>query len=172
MSLYQDTKKSYYAILANKMLEGNRMFTVQLRKGGCYSGKQAHRTRFTKFETYANREAQKLRSVSGNIIPVDESIFTGFPATPPPTCVPLEATCKTGEDGIKRCDWTRNWYWDNKEKDYKRIKKEIDEKLAILKEEEEKQKQKIAIQVKKQEDVKKLSGIGITAILAYVALKK
>ena len=171
MSLYEDTKKSYYSALANKLVEGNQMFTVQFRNGGCYSGKTSHRNGFNNFDKFATSEAQKLKSVSGNIVAIDESVFDGFPKVRPPTCVPLEATCKI-INGIKTCDWTRNWYWAEKKEDYARIKKEIDDKLLVLKQQEEQKVKKIAIEVKKQEDVKKLSGIGITAILAFIALKK
>ena len=52
MTIYEDTKHTYYSILNRKLKEGNGMFTVAMSKGRCYSGKQAHRginTNFRKF---------------------------------------------------------------------------------------------------------------------------
>jgi len=159
MSLYQDTKKSYYKILAEKLLSNNRNFTVLgLNSGRCFTPK--HTYQYDQFIKWADRTAKKLKNESGNIIQIDNSIFSNFPPTRPTDCLPA---------GVRI---SKEYYFDKKKNEYYILKEKIDKKLELLKEKEGKEKQKISIQVNKQEDMKKLSGIGITAILAYFALKK
>jgi hypothetical protein len=122
--LYINTKKSYYTMLKNKLLQGNSMFTVYLtNKGSCYSGKSAHRTVNTNFNKWANTEASTLDVSNGNIINIDESIFEGFPQIRP-------MDCAGSYD-----NWTHPEYWSKKQSDYGLIKKYIDNLLLPLKKE-------------------------------------
>jgi hypothetical protein len=140
MTLYEDTKKSYYTILKRKLNEGNGNFQAILKNGGCYSGNpskghQRTHENFKKFVTSQN----KILSVSGNIIPIDKSVFNNFPQGRPPTCV-KQGTTGTWDRGSNPNEWTRNWYWSEKQGDYNRIKTEIDLKLSLLKLQETEEK--------------------------------
>tara|TARA_R110000824_G_scaffold205038_1_gene389792 strand:+ start:68 stop:679 length:612 start_codon:yes stop_codon:yes gene_type:complete len=130
MTLYQDTKKSYYDILANKVSHGNEKFTVKRSNGSCYSGSSdKHQWSHTTFIKLVNSEIPQLRNVEGNIIKVDESIFLGFPQSRPANCMSQDQVIK--ETGS--ADWTRGFYWRNKQDEYLRIKNEIDLKLDLIK---------------------------------------
>ena len=180
MTLYEDTKKSYYTILKRKLNEGNGLFQAVFKNGSCYSGNRSkghQRTHdnFKKFVTAQN----KVLTVSGNIIPIDESIFNNFPRNRPPTCV---KQCTTGswDRGSNPCNWTRSWYWSEKQSDYNRIKNQIDEKLKVIKQQEDKklkvikQQEDKKIQVQ-EEQIKRsatIIGVAVIGVLGYFLLKK
>jgi hypothetical protein len=130
-SIYNDSRKSYYTILKNKLLQDNGMFTVFLTTTqSCYSGKDAHRTRNDNFKKWATQEAEWLESqimAGASIISVDESIFNNFPQERPANCTP-ELT-----------NWTHPEYWDKKQSDYLVIKAFINKKLEPLRVEYEKE---------------------------------
>jgi hypothetical protein len=140
MSIYDDTKKSYYQILKSKLNEGNGGFSSQLVRNGkysCYSGNRSkgHQNALYAFEKFVKSQNTILDNTKGNIIPIDESVFENFPQGRPPTCV---KQCTTGswDRGSNPCSWTRSWYWSEKQSDYNRIKSEIDKKLKVLLDEE------------------------------------
>jgi hypothetical protein len=128
MSIVDDTRKSLYAILAKRLLEGNNQFTARLKNGGCYSGKQSHNVKRVNFETWAKNEALMLESVSGNIIPVDETLLKGFPQPRPSMCVPQGTPARKGDPN----EWTRSWYWSEKKTDYYIYKQKIDDYVKTL----------------------------------------
>jgi hypothetical protein len=152
MSIYEDTKKSYYTILQKKLNEGNSQFSA-LIKTGCYSGNRSkgHQREHENFEKFVILQ-NKMLLVNGNIISIDESVFDNFPQKRPPTCV---KQCTDVGEG-NPCSWTRSWYWANKRGDYNRIKTEIDEKLKVLKIEDDKIKsvieEKRILEIKRIED--------------------
>lgn len=149
-TLFQDTRYSYYQLLAKRLLEGNQMFSVATTKRGCYTGKSSHRAKWQIFERWANATAKSLRSYTGNLIPIDESLLDGFPETRPPMCMPLDSTgVMLDKDGFKTndpklnvirssngdnltYDWTRAWYWKAKKRDYYIYKEKIDKMLQRL----------------------------------------
>jgi hypothetical protein len=125
--LYINTKKSYYTMLKNKLLQGNSMFTVHLTNQdgydfeSCYSGQPAHRIINDDFKSWANIEASTLDTSLGNIIPIDESVFIGFPQERPLNC-----------SGNYE-NWTHPEYWSKKKSNYGQIKDNIERILLPLK---------------------------------------
>ena len=89
MTLYNDTRYSYYTILKRKLNQGNEMFTVLISKGRCYSGNasKGHLHTLREFEKFVNQQNEIL-NVDGNTISVDESIFDNFPQSRLFMCVP------------------------------------------------------------------------------------
>jgi hypothetical protein len=151
MSIVDDTRKSLYAILAKRVKEGNQYFTVlRVNRGGCYSGKNGSSNKYAdKFQVWADKEAEMLRNVSGNIIPVDDSILDGFPEPRPPTCVPLDSVrimldkdgYQTNDptknvvrstDGNVTHDWIRAYWFRGKKRDFYLYKEKIDEYVKTL----------------------------------------
>lgn len=124
-SIYHDSRKSYYKLLKEKLTNGNNMYTVYVSLGGegneCYSGLTAHQLRNTQFNEWASKESLTLDVEHGSIIPVDETIFIGFPQQRYQDC--------TGDTE----NWTHPEYWDKKQSDYIKIKRSIDFILEPLK---------------------------------------
>lgn len=148
-TLFQDMKYSYYQLLAKRLLEGNQMFSVATTKRGCYTGKSSHQAKWKIFEKWANATAKSLRSYTGNLIPIDESLLDGFPETRPPMCMPLDKirimldkdgfetndpskNVVRSNDGNVTHDWTRAYYWKAKKRDYFIYKEKIDKMLQRL----------------------------------------
>ena len=108
MSLYQDSKKSYYAILANKVKGGNQSFQVASRTG-CRDSRGNGGKVARGFQNWANTEASKLQNVKGNIISVDESILDGFPKGRPSRCASLDSIrIMLDKDGYQTHDPEKN----------------------------------------------------------------
>jgi hypothetical protein len=154
MTLYEDTRKSYYEILRRKLNEGNQAFSVATKKMGCYYGTVAKRHQMVlwAFEDFITSQ-NKILSVNGNIIPIDESVFNNFPKPRPPQCQSLdsirimlddrgfqtfdkEKNVVVSDDGNVTHDWMRSYYWNEKKHMYLKIKEEIDLKLSLLKSQE------------------------------------
>tara|TARA_B110001454_G_scaffold168454_1_gene158595 strand:+ start:324 stop:983 length:660 start_codon:yes stop_codon:yes gene_type:complete len=114
-------------MLKNKLLQDNSMFTVHLTNQDgydfdyCYSGQPAHKTINEDFKSWANIEASTLDTSLGSIIPIDESVFDGFPQERPLNC-----------SGNYE-NWTHPEYWSKKKSDYGQIKDTIDRILLPLK---------------------------------------
>ena len=143
-----DTRKSLYAILAKKLTSGNDSFQVST-KTGCRDSRNRAGKIASDFKKWADKEAKKLQSVKGNIIPVDESILMGFPAPRPTRCAPLESIRimldKDGyqtsdpsknvirsNDGNVTHDWTRSYWFKGKKRDYYIYKEKIDNYIKEL----------------------------------------
>ena len=177
MTLYEDTKKSYYEILKRKLNEGNQQFSARIKGGRCYSGNSSkgHQRTHENYEKFVTAQ-NKVLAVSGNIIPIDESIFNNFPQKRPPTCVPLGTNVGKGNPN----EWQRSWYWGEKQSDYNRIKNQIDEKLKVIKQQEDKKLKVIKQQEDKkiqaqEEQIKRsatITGVAVIGVLAYLLLKK
>jgi hypothetical protein len=176
MTLYEDTKKSYYTILKRKLNENNGKITVYLtNKGSCYSGNpsKGHQREHATFEKFVTSQ-NKILSVNGNIIPIDESIFNNFPQSKPPTCV-KQGTTGTWDRGSNPNSWTRSWYWIEKQGDYNRIKTEIDLKLSLLKLQENK---KISLSKSSSENIPIIVGgvsllpLIVVGLLLYTSMGK
>ncbi len=152
MSIVDDTRKSLYAILAKRVASGNEHFTVlRVNRGGCYSGKNGSSNKYAdKFQLWADKEAAKLLSVKGNIIPVDDSILDGFPEPRPPNCMPLdsirimldkdgyqtndpEKNVVVSSDGNVTHDWIRTYWFKGKKRDFYLYKEKIDNYVKTLK---------------------------------------
>ena len=148
MSIVDDTRKSLYAILADRVKTGNQSFQV-LTKSGCRDSRGRAGAVASGFQTWANEEAAKLQNVKGNIIPVDDSILDGFPAARPSRCAPLDSIRimldKDGyqtrdpsknvirsDDGNVTHDWTRSYWFKGKKRDFGIYKQKIDDYLKTI----------------------------------------
>jgi len=164
MSLYQDSKKSYYNLLAQKLLYNNSPFTIRSKSGVCVTVGKKPNFHHTQFIRWAERTAKILKSESGNIIPIDDSILDNFPPVRPVTCLPA---------GVKQ-PLGGQVYWKKKEEEYKILKKTIDEKLELLKEIESKkiiEKEKLKSEIIKPEIIASSSLLPL-AVIGYLVLKK
>ena len=148
MSIVDDTRKSLYAILAKKLTNGNEPFQVAT-KSGCRDSRGRAAATANGFQNWANQEAEKLLSVKGNIIPVDDSILNGFPPSRPSKCAPLDSirimldkdgyqtfdlskNVVVSNDGNVTHDWTRSYWFKGKKRDYYIYKQKIDDHVKIL----------------------------------------
>jgi hypothetical protein len=148
MSIVDDTRKSLYAILANRVRTGNEPFQV-LTKSGCRDSRGRAGKVADSFQTWANQEAIKLQDVKGNIIEVDDSILDGFPVARPSRCAPLDSIRimldKDGyqtsdpsknvirsDDGNVTHDWTRSYWFKGKKRDFYIYKQKIDDYVKTL----------------------------------------
>ncbi len=159
MSLYQDSKKSYYNLLAKKLLDNNSPFTIMSKRGACVTVGKKPNFHHTQFIRWADRTANILKSESGNIIPIDDSILDNFPPVRPATCLPA---------GVKQ-PLGGQVYWKKKQEEYKILKKTIDEKLELLKEKEK-------VEIIKPEIIKPeiiaSSSLVLLAVIGYLVLRK
>tara|TARA_R110002020_G_scaffold281281_1_gene496987 strand:+ start:19 stop:576 length:558 start_codon:yes stop_codon:yes gene_type:complete len=148
MSIVDNTRKSLYAILAERVTTGNQGFQV-LTSSGCRDSRGRASRVASGFQTWANQQSQELLSVKGNIIEVDNSILNGFPAGRPDRCAPLDDIrimldkdgYETGdpaknvvrsEDGNVTHDWTRSYWFKGKKRDYYIYKQKIDNYVKTL----------------------------------------
>jgi len=149
MSIVDDTRKSLYAILAKRVRDGNQSFQVRDSKGNCRDSRGRAAATADSFQTWANQETEKLLSVKGNIIPVDDSILIGFPPSRPSRCMPLdsirimldkdgyqtfdpEKNVIRSTDGNVTHDWTRSYWFKGKKRDYYIYKQKIDNYVKTL----------------------------------------
>jgi len=149
MSIVDDTRKSLYAILAQRVTTGNQSFQVQDSKGNCRDSRGRAGQVANGFQNWANQEAEMLRNVKGNIIEVDDSILVGFPPSRPSRCMPLDSIRimldKNGyqtfdpaknvirsSDGNVTHDWTRSYWFKGKKRDYYIYKQKIDDYLKTI----------------------------------------
>ena len=149
MSIVDDTRKSLYAILAKRVREGNQSFQVRDSKGNCRDSRGRAEQVANGFQKWANQEAEKLLSVKGNIITVDDSILIGFPPSRPLRCMPLdsirimldkdgyqtfdpEKNVIRSTDGNVTHDWTRSYWFKGKKRDYYIYKQKIDDYVKTL----------------------------------------
>ena len=186
MSIVDDTRKSLYAILASRLTSDNQSFQVQDSKGNCRDSRGRGGRIADSFQTWANAQAKNLSSVKGNIIPVDDSILAGFPPSRPYRCAPLDSIRimldKDGyqtndpsknvirsDDGNVIHDWTRNYWFKGKKRDFGIYKAKIDKYIEELKKQVEFDKQEADIALAKQKEEEKIalftSLIPIAAIL-------
>ncbi len=148
MSIVDDTRKSLYAILAQRLTNGNESFQVAT-KSGCRDSRGRAETVARNFQTWADKEANTLTNVKGNIIEIDDSILQGFPAGRPSRCAALDnirimldkdgyqtndpaKNVVRSTDGNVTHDWTRSYWFKGKKRDYYIYKQKIDDYLKTL----------------------------------------
>ena len=108
MSIVDDTRKSLYVILAQRVTTGNEYFQV-LTKTGCRDSRGRAGAVADNFQKWANQEAKILRNVSGNIIEVNDSILDNFPLSRPARCMPLDSIrIMLDKDGYQTFDPAKN----------------------------------------------------------------
>ncbi len=180
MSIVDDTRKSLYAILAKKLKSGNQYFQVST-KTGCRDSRGRAAKVADDFQKWANKEVEKLQSVTGNIIEVDDSILVGFPQPRPARCAALDGIRimldKDGyqtrdpsknvirsSDGNVTHDWTRSYWFRGKKRDYYIYKKKIDNYVNTLQD-------PIKAEIPKPQVIA-ASGLVPLGIIAYLVLKK
>jgi len=136
MTLYQDTRSSYYTVLLEKLNQDNEKFTMkpEWHRDRCYIGEDDKHWSQIRFIPFVESETARLSGyLTGKTVEIDESIFIGFPQKRPAQCMLQDDILKQEGHG----SWGRNFYFDKKRNDYNRIKKEIDLILLPLKEKEE-----------------------------------
>jgi len=191
MSIVDDTRKSLYAILAKKVSTGNQSFQVAT-KSGCRDSRGRATQAANGFQKWANTQAEILLNVKGNIIPVDDSILSGFPPKRPSRCMPLDSirimldkdgyqtfdetkNVVRSSDGNVTHDWTRSYWFKGKRRDFGIYKVKIDKYIEELKKQVEFDRQQADIALAKEKEEEKIalftSLIPIAAI-GYLVLQK
>jgi len=164
MTIVDDTRKSLYAILAKRVKEGNASFQVSTSTG-CRDSRNRGAKVASEFQKWANDQASNLmRSVpeTANIIPVDDSILSGFPPPRPARCATLASirimldkdgyqtydpskNVLRSSDGNVTHDWTRSYWFKGKKRDFGIYKAKIDKYIEEYKKQFEFDKQQLSL---------------------------
>jgi len=162
MTIVDDTRKSLYAILADRVKNNNQSFQVQDSNGNCRDSRGRGARVASAFQTWANAQATSLLSVKGNIIPIDDSILAGFPPSRPSRCAPLDSirimldkdgyqtsdpskNVVRSSDGNVTHDWTRSYWFKEKKRDFGIYKAKIDKYIEEYKKQFEFDKQQLSL---------------------------